>query len=88
MSKPDTMSDAERHRQAAEATERHSKQHHEPKHDSSGGSAYGASVSNRDDRLEHNEATFFVRHRSKLAASFLIVLAIIFFTFVFGFFRF
>ncbi len=88
MSKPDAMSDAERHRQAAEATERHSKQHHEPKHDSSGGSAYGASVSNRDDRLEHNEATFFVRHRSKLAAGLLIVLATMFFLLMIGFIRF
>jgi hypothetical protein len=88
MSKPDTLTDAERHRQAAEATEVHSKKHHEPKHDSSGGSAYGASVSHGGDQLEQNEASFFVRHRSKLAAGFLVVLAVIFFTFVFGFIKF
>jgi hypothetical protein len=87
MSKPDTMTDAERHRQAAEATERHGKQHHEPKHDSSGGSAYGASVHHSGDRLEDSEASYFVRHRSALAAGVLIVLSIIFFTFVFGLFR-
>lgn len=86
MPTPDTMTDAERHRQAAEATERHSKHHHEPKHDSSGGSAYGASVHSGDVQ-EDNEASFFIRHRSKLAAGFLIVLSIIFFTFVFGLIR-
>jgi hypothetical protein len=88
MSKPDTLTDAERHRQAAEATERHSKQHHEPKHDSSGGSAYGTSVHHTGDSQEDNEASFFIRHRSKLAAGVLVVLAVIFFTFVFGFIRF
>ena len=37
---------------------------------------------------EQNEATFFVRHRSKLAAGLMVVLAVIFFTFVFGYIRF
>ena len=73
--------EAERHRQAAAATERHHKPgHHHSSHPSSGGAAY--------DQLERDEATFFVRHRSKLAAGLMIALAIIFFTFVFGFIRF
>ena len=53
--------------------------HHHPHHDPSGGGAYDKSVGSGQ---EYNEATFFTRHRGKLAAGVMVVVAIIFFTFV------
>jgi hypothetical protein len=77
---------AEAHRQAAAATEHHAKsEHHHPEHKSSGGGAYDTATGHGADA---SESSFFVRHRSKLAAGLMIVLALIFFTFVFGFIRF
>ena len=83
MSHPGPDDEAERHRQAAAATERHHQpEHHHPHHASSGGGAYDRPSAGSD-----SESTFFVRHRSKLAAGLMVVLAVIFFTFVFGFIR-
>jgi|GEM_PF-2872619 len=77
---------AEAHRQAAAATEHHAKSaHHDPVHKSSGGGAYDK-PSGHD--AEASESSFFVRHRSKMAAGLMVVLAAIFFTFVFGLIRF
>ena len=82
MSHPAPDDEAERHRQAAAATEQHHKHpHHHPHHDPSGGDAYGKSSGSGQ---EYNEATFFIRHRGKLAAGVMVVVAIIFFTFVIG----
>ena len=80
MSHPSSDEEAERHREAAATTEQHHKQpHHHPHHDPSGGGAYDKSVGSGQ---EYNEATFFIRHRGKLAAGVMVVVAIIFFTFV------
>lgn len=73
---------AEAHRQAAAATEHHAKSHHHPEHKSSGGGAYDKTSAHGPDA---SESSFFVRYRSGLAAGVMIVLAVIFFTFVFGF---
>ena len=71
---PHTDDRAERHRQAAAATEQHAKQHHHhPKHDSPPVAAPTTPRSGQRRRLEQNEATFFVRHRSKLAAGLMVV---------------
>jgi hypothetical protein len=72
MSQDSFGSDAERHRQQAAATERHAAHSHSNK------SASHASV----DSQEQAESTFFVRHRNKLGAAFLAILAVIFFTVV------
>jgi hypothetical protein len=86
MSHPGTDDEAERHRQAAAATEHHHKaEHHHPGHKSSGGGAYDKPSGNG---AEASEASFFVRHRSKMAAGLMVVLAVIFFMFVFGAIRF
>jgi hypothetical protein len=82
MSHPSSDEEAERHREAAAATEQHHEQpHHHPHHDPSGGGAYDKSVGSGQ---EYNEATFFIRHRGKLAAGVMVVVAIIFFTVVIG----
>jgi hypothetical protein len=87
MSHPAPDDEAERHRQAAAATEHHATSgHHHPEHKSSGGGAYDKPTGGHGQ--EQNESTFFVRHRGKVAAGLMVVLAIIFFTFVFGFIRF
>ena len=87
MSHPGNDDEAERHRQAAAATEHHdTRSHHRAEHKSSGGGAYDKSTAGRGQ--EANEATFFVRHRSKMAAGLMVVAAVIFFTFVLGFIRF
>jgi hypothetical protein len=74
MSQPDFGTDAERHRAAAAATESHSKHAHHPEHP----------ADRTADAFEHDEASFFTRHRSKLAAAVMIVVATIFFVTVAG----
>ena len=81
MSGPEFGSDAERHRAAAAATEVHAKHHthHGQRHGDHSADAY--------QHLEHDEATFFTRHRSKLAAAVMVVVATIFFVMVAGIIR-
>jgi hypothetical protein len=69
MSQGSYGSDADRHRQQAEATEVHAK--HPAKHAHSGSGA---------GKPADAEATWFIRHRTPLAAVVLTVIAIIFFT--------
>jgi hypothetical protein len=76
MSQSDFGTDAERHRAAAAATEKHSKHTHAKRHADHSADAY-----------EHDEATFFTRHRSKLAAGIMIVVVTIFFVMVAGVIR-
>ena len=78
MSQSDFETDAERHRAAAAATETHHKKHSQHGHHHADHSA---------DAFEHDEATFFTRHRSKLAAAVMIVVATIFFVMVAGVIR-
>jgi hypothetical protein len=75
MSQSDFGTDAERHRAAAAATEPHARKssHHGKSH-----------ADHSADAFEHEEATFFARHRSKLAAGVMIVVATIFFVMVAG----
>jgi hypothetical protein len=77
MSQSDYGTDAERHRAAAAATEKHTKHAHHAKHH----------ADHSADAFEHDEATFFTRHRSKLAAGVMIVVATIFFVMVAGVIR-
>ncbi len=77
MSQSDYGTDAERHRAAAAATEKHAKHAHHGKHH----------ADHSADAFEHDEATFFTRHRSKLAAGVMIVVATIFFVMVAGVIR-
>ncbi len=77
MSQSDFGTDAERHRAAAAATETHKKHPHHSKHH----------ADHTADTFEQNEATFFTRHRSKLAAGVMIVVATIFFVTVAGVIR-
>ena len=75
MSQPDYGTDAERHRAAAAATETHSKHH----------SHHGERHADQSaDAFEHEEATFLTRHRSKLAAVVMIIVATAFFVMVAG----
>ncbi len=84
MSHPTPDDEAERHRQAAAATEHHAKPPITIR------STSPRVVAPTTSRLadSDSEATFFVRHRGKLAAGVMVVVIIIFFTFVFGFIRF
>lgn len=77
MSQSGFGTDAERHRAAAAATETHAKHQHHTKHH----------ADRSADAFEHDEATFFTRHRSKLAAGVMIVVATIFFVMVAGVIR-
>lgn len=77
MSESDFGSDAERHRAAAAATEtHHTKRAHGQRHGDHSADAF-----------EQSETTFFTRHRSKLAAGVMIVVATIFFVSVAGIVR-
>ena len=53
--------------------------HHHPDHNPR---AAAPTTSRRASGQVYNEATFFIRHRGKLAAGVMVVVAIIFFTFV------
>jgi hypothetical protein len=78
MSQSDFGTDAERHRAAAAATETHTKKSsHQGQHH----------ADHSADAVEHDEATFFTRHRSKLAAGVMIVVITIFFVMVAGIIR-
>jgi hypothetical protein len=74
MSQSDFGTDAERHRAAAAATETHAKHPHPGKHH----------ADHSADAFEHDEATFLTRHRSKLAAVVMIIVATAFFVMVAG----
>ncbi len=78
MSQSDFGTDAERHRAAAAATEKHHRKH------AHHGQRHG---DHSADAFEQNEATFFTRHRSKLAAGVMIVVVTIFFMMVAGVLR-
>ena len=71
MSQGNYGTDAEQHRQQAAATEVHAKHHPKHRHSGSG-----------DGRPADAEATFFIRHRTRLAAIAMTVIAIIFFSVV------
>jgi hypothetical protein len=77
MSQSDFGTDAERHRAAAAATETHAKHPHHATHH----------ADHSADAFERDEATFLTRHRSKLAAGVMIVVATIFFVMVAGVIR-